>query len=570
MYNPPTHIQRKSSATLKKRTVINAESSEMKASESRNTIYEMCVTDFKSLDIKNKSIYDTPNGKPIKQMINKYRKICHKIIAPDRCYLSELPSLISKIKKKYLKITSVDIRAVKVGEELASLYNFYNEQLKLHIDKDILKADLIKYNIKYKGQLGIDAGGLGRQFAENVAQQLFTGITPLSKKLKKRRSHGPDEDYTKGAIFVEFEKDTDIYVFNQDINPELFIYDKQIPSKEEIFEFAGKVYAWLMANGVKCQNRLSKAILLNLLYNKTEITLDDYGIILLLESKAASNNYIAILQLIEDGLAEATYAIDANKASTSKAVTSKKLQDIMDLYAIPLNFPNKSDASKTVEFSTFGKFLGSTGKHTLLGPNNTYIDAFKKGFFIKSGWMKNKDFNIPLLDYLTYGLEVSDVVMKKIIDVVVYYSNYNSYIPHVDYLVTNFIEILANNNGEKERIYDKVLEKALKNTEGKVTQLQLTINTPKTYNEFRGKLLKFWSGSSTYNNFNKYTISIVNHGYKVKANTCRFRLDIPLNTIKYIEGKGNLEVPFASAHKDDLFVEIISSIIEAGNLFNDK
>ena len=73
--------------------------------------------------------------------------------------------------------------------------------------------------------------------------------------------------------------------------------------------FAGKVYAWLMANGIKCQNRLSKAILINLLYKElpedkvnTEITIDDYGIILLAESPTYSKSYIDIIEIIKNSL----------------------------------------------------------------------------------------------------------------------------------------------------------------------------------------------------------------------------------------------------------------------------
>ena len=551
------------SATVKKRTTLSSNSVKsaqmQQESESVKKIYEMCSTNFIRLDLKNE-VYKTDHGIPIKRMINKYRKVCHKIVDPDRCYLINLPKILPKLKKKYLTIPDeyVPIYGVQVGYELIYLYTYYNKKLILD-NIDILKLQLETYRIRYKDQEGIDVGGLQRQFAQNVAEQLFT----LGNKPKINSKSPKIED--QGGIFVEFEEKTNIYKFNTNINLEYFIYAGKIPSKADMFMFAGKVYAWLMANGIKCQNRLSKAILINLLYKElpedkanTEITIDDYGIILLSESPTYSKSYIDILEIIENSL------------PTSE---NKSLENILDPYNIYLEFPN--DARKEITFTNFRDFLGVTGKYKLLDPDHSYIDAFKKGFFVKSGWMKNMGFNIPLLDYLTYGLEISDVVMRNLINEVTAKSNHTMLYgvdkSNATDLLFKFISILSNRSGNKEAIYDRVLEEAKARTigaleSGQLTQLQYDRNTPKTYTEFISKLLKFWGGSYSYYSspIHKYKINFINTGSTIKSHTCFFTLDIPIYTTD-TDGK---IVKFAGKNDDEIFIELLSCIIISGNTFD--
>ena len=550
------------SATVKKRSTISSNSVKsaqmQQESESVKKIYEMCSTKFEKLDLKNE-VYKTAHGKPIKRMINKYIKVCHKIVDPDRCYLNNLPKIIPKLKKKYLTTLNDTILIDNVidGDELMYLYTDYNHNL-IKYKIDILKINLESYRIRYQDQEGIDAGGLRRQFAQNVAEQLFT-----YGNIWKTNSKSPKiED--QGGIFVEFEEKTNIYKFNTNINLNYFIYAGQSASKADIFMFAGKVYAWLMANGIKCQNRLSKAILINLLYKElpedkankenTEITIDDYGIILLSESPTYSKSYIDILEIIKNSLPNSE---------------NKSLEDILaDPYNIYLEFPN--DASKEITFTNFRDFLGVTGKYKLLGPDHSYIDAFKKGFFVKSGWMKNMGFNIPMLDYLTYSLEINDEVIKTLINEVKIYSN--NTITYSNALLALFTGILENKNNNKATIYESVLEEAKKRTQGAIesgqlTQLQYDANTPHTYEEFISKLLKFWGGSySYYNNpIYKYRINFIEYGSTIKSHTCFFTLDIPIYT-KYMPEPKDKEVRFAK--KNELFTELIVCIILSGNTFD--
>ena len=569
------------------------------ASESTKTIHELCNTKFKEIDTKRPFYSKTKVGRPIKGLIHKYRKICQTFVNPGGCVKKNSGRVVTKLKIHYLtnrRMThgqTISVRDVVIGTELMRLFQLYL------IDETILRTTLDSFFIKYLNQPGIDAGGLQRQFATNVAEQLFSYGNPIAVKKPSRasRSSSPYDRKPQEGIFVEIEAKNNIYTFNQNLNPALFTVNRTVPSKTDILRFAGSVYAWLMTNSIKCQHRLSKAILLNLLYKDkpnspdSEIKDDDYGIIYLLESPASSKSFIDIITLVDTDL-QSQY--DSFPPDTREA--SMKLPTIEDLLYVeyvfnepskilkPLIGPNRDgnppvradygddhtyeraleiyNKENVVTFENYRTYINLTGKHKLLGPDMSSIDAFESGFYISRRYMKNRDFNIPLLDYLTFGLDITKETMDIIVSQVERSAEHNG--DEVKLRILGWFVNILRSQPHLIAQFSALISAAVESAKDIVSPLELQMNTPKNYKDFLTKLLKFWTGSSSYYSDPQqpYRISFIDTSQRINAHTCFFTLDIPIKLRQ-------TDTDYFITSDVHLLSQLILCVIVAGDSFSD-
>ena len=576
-------------------------------SETTRNIHELCATKFKDIDIKQPFYAKTAVGRPIKSMINKYRKICHTIINPTNCYKKDVDRILVKLQTKYLKprldsqdeINKILIRNATINNEFIHLFKIYIEYKNKNPSENIFDYSIETFYIIYLGQQGIDAGGLQRQFFTNVATQLFTYGNPKPVKKPKRprksdESRSPETEYEnkpQKGIFVEVEDKSNIYIFNKNLDTSLFTVNGKTQTESTILEFAGKLYAWLMINRIKCQNRLSKAILINLLYSQSEITNDDYGIILLLESQETSNSFMDLIKYANN---ELQTKFDRKEGADNSSVELPKIIDYLyidftfnepeqilkptigphdnGLPPVRSEYSTKEkydeatkryDEENIVTYKNIQEYIGLTGHHDLLGTDNTLLHNFKSGFFVNRRYMKNRNFSVPLLDFLTYGLEITKETIEKIISEVEANSNRQTN-PKVIKMIDWFKEILR---GGLNKDYNKILAIAKTNTQsaiesGVLSQAEYDANIPKTFEKFLPKLLKFWGGSSSYYNDPRYPYRINFEPRKsgIISHTCFFKLDIPIKI-----NDGTLFVNNA----EELFVKLLMCIILSGDKFND-
>ena len=572
-------------------------------SESKKIIYDLCKSQFKNIDTTHK-FYDTI-GRPIKKLINKYRKICHTIVNPKSCFKKNM-NIMSKIRVRFLKKRELPTITISTEPEILELYKLYNSKLNAINQENILKYSLDSFFIKYAGQPGIDAGGLSRNFALKVAEQLFTLGNPLPvKKSTQNNSNSNSSEYSnkpQHGIFVEIEKKSNIFILNDKVDLEIFRSVDSTINKEKVFTFAGAVYAWLMANGIKCQHRLSKAILLNLLYKDlpdkpadSEISNDDYGMIMLLESPTLGNSFVELLKYADNPnnristtelpkISEFLYVdYNFNELDENGIITLKpKLKppaplNLKGFLPTEVSYKNAKetyekameqyDKDNLVTFANFREYIGLLGRHRLVSHNGdrSLIDAFTGGFYITKRWLKNRDVTIPFLDFLTFGIDISPEIIEIILDEVK--TNSTTKTDNGRKILTWFSNILRGVQIDDKK-YLELLDKAKENTKdaiaaGELTKTQYDLNTPNTYNEFLPKLLKYWGGTANYYKDPKYPYKIAfqNEGNKILIHSCFFTLDIPT-----INRDGT---PFIK-DADDLFIQLIMNIILTGNAFNER
>jgi len=515
------------SKTLSNKKLVKLKSSPIK---SNNEIDPYCYNKFnvKFEDDTNKEFFETNAGKKYKRIINKLKRVCTRFVNKEGCSLVSLDNKYKELIKKCpnRKIVQFNITEEHNENILLAVYSAYIDNPKIflrrlndfninYIKKDEFKEKTIVKNdndndteISHDNNAAIDAGGPSRQFAQNLAEQLL---------IRK--------------IFIpvdEFSETNKTYKFNFNFNLNEFntfavsIGKNGKLKLDKFYKFIGSLVAWLMINGIKCRFEFNKGILAHMLYKPSDLDLDDYIVLYLLDNPSNEQD---LMKAVADPskLDESMFYDGDNTDYGHRGYISNLVEQI-----------RKKPAQVTTD--NYREFMGKYCKYKMMGysQNNIHIivKKFYEGFFIGRRWLTNRDYTIQQLNVLLFAKELD----KYIIDELISFIQKNSdakleslQTPHEKRYYQNILKAfykIFRKEIPYKKIYNRLTEVFPEDTN----------LIPDKWEDFMSSLFHYWTGIKNYyvdktnNNYVTYNITLAgNNAQLVESHTCAYNLSVPRN-----------------------------------------
>jgi hypothetical protein len=326
----------------------------------------------------NRAFYNSREGSTLKKFVNKLSKACIKLINAPDIPLDTIITNINDLKNKYSTAIQLPVvRGVTTDNELKDLYHYYKT-----IDiEDMFKRSITSFYVRYadENEVGIDAGGISKQFFQKVADTIFLS-----------------------GLFIQVEPGSVFYTFNWNVSVEQFNESDDDEGRARIFNFLGKLIAFLMIHEIKFDGHLTKAIFANLLYKTTndpetnEIFDEDYPIYYIHDSPTESKSLL-------------------NLMDTPADIIHTGIEFNTDELVLDSTITNEDD--NTVSAKNYNKYFNKVAKYKLIGGDKEKaLKEFKKGFFISRRFLRNRKFTINILDTLTSGGKITSDAIESIIN----------------------------------------------------------------------------------------------------------------------------------------------------------
>jgi hypothetical protein len=406
------------------------------------------------------------NETPFKGLGNKLLKGCSKLDAEKHCQKNTMQTISRDLKEKYLT-SELRLRITSNhNDEFRHLFTHYDRQSFSH---DVLFSTPIRLHpVKYVGEPGVGPG-ISQNYFQNLLNQIFT---------KK--------------FFVPTEEGSERCLINPDVDVTEFFPRmsyrtprNNMENRKKVFKFIGSVLAYSIINDIKSDLHLSRSIQARFLYKTTELTAEDYILYYLLEFSEERPTYINLL----------------------------KNPEHIEMAGLEFNEPIVLDPSRnteTLKSSNFRQYLELLSKEKLkVHESEPYLSAMLEGFFITRRFLRNRGVNLPQIDALMTGSQLTAVEIEEIIAKIV-----STGIQQTN-KITWFFNILRDDgtNASPAKFPINVAREE-------------PLTRPQTLEEFKKQLLFFWTGSRTYNSNFNYRV-VHSSSNVIQSHTCYYQLDIP-------------------------------------------
>jgi HECT-domain (ubiquitin-transferase)/WD domain, G-beta repeat len=468
---------------------------------------------------------------------NKLRRLCQIMVDKDKCDLKGVNDRAMELANKYSKTGFAVKFVVKRGDEFSVFFNEWNKWL-MNKSYNILEIPLKNFEINYKGEDGIDAGGLRRSFFQEI-------VNHISK-----------------TFFTKLSEKSDVYTFN---HAEI----GKLGPNNLGFQFLGSFVAWMIINRLNFNFHINKAILANLLYKDyekdkkdNELTFEDYALFYVLDDPDAGISLLNTM-LYPDYIKEGNLEFNTEEMrlrnssrksgpnevpppvrpmTALKRLTQKfvKTNKVLPIPSPPKRSSRSSpEKSNTVDLASYREYVGLYSRYKLIGDNYKALSAFKKGFYIEQSFMRNRKYTVMQLDALITTVEMSDENIETLANII------NP--PHAaknyeERLLKDIRSEFANIVRGKVTIpvdsFDSNEQKALQLPEDYKTNPEAQKNYHKRI--FLPRLLGWFTGVQNFDslNPNKYTISMSPSQQETQlpvAHTCSYNIEMP-STILVAKG----------------------------------
>ena len=545
-YLIPGHSEKSKSADELSRASkkIKLLKSDSLSSSSNRRINNTCNVKFSVAfeeNSENRGFFGTDEGQKYKRIIHKLKRVCNRFVSKDGCNMESLDD-------KYVELATrcpnkqnqkIKIKPNETDDILINAYHLYTHFPKLFTRK--LQHFIIQYldtNGNVDRNLGIDAGGLGRDFAQKLAEKILTE-----------------------KIFVPIEEGSETnqtYMFNSKLDISRFERGDGVTiTRESIFEFAGALVSWLMINGIKCRFSFNKGIIAQMIYKPEELDLDDNIVLFLLDNP--ENESILIDAIKNPSKLEETLKYDGDSEDYGFKGQIKNLH---------AQFNKSTNAKLSVKAPDYRKFMGEYSKYRMFGyvnetdttNENKIATAFYKGFIVGRRWLLNRNYTIQQLDILLSAKELDNIIVEELIKYVKLKSKiYITRVSEGELLKLGSESSSGkSNNTQLEKLrkyYKKVLNAFYKIFRQEIpyepikARLEATYFKPEDqefipadWNTFMSHLFHYWTGIKNYfidkstltnemEENNVYSITLTNQNTVVESHTCFYNIQVPI-TIK--------------------------------------
>jgi len=511
------------------------------SSNSNRRINETCNIKFSNAfdesSTVNRTFFASEEGKKYKKVINKLRRVCNRFVSKDGCNLESLDD-------KYVELATrcpnkqthrVQIRQTETENILLNAYKAYVTYPKVYTRKlENFRVQYLDAHGNVDGNLGVDGGGLGRDYAQKLSEKLLTE-----------------------KLFVPIEEsDTNqTYMFNSKLDISKFTRTDGKPvTLESVFEFAGALVSWLMINGIKCRFAFNKGIIAQMIYKPEELDLDDYIVLFLLDNP--ENESVLIEGLKNPSKLEETLKYEGDDEDYGFKGQIKNLH---------AQFKSR-DSQLSVKAPNYRKFMGEYSKYRMLGyvddagtkDANKIATAFYKGFIVGRRWLLNRNYTVQQLDVLLSAKELDETVIEELIKYIKIKSKaFIRAISNGELVKLNSIsssEKPGNSETTKLRkYYKKVLNAFFKIFRQEIpyepikAKLEATYFKPEDqefipadWNTFMAHLFHYWTGIKNYfidkssltddiEENSVYSITLTGQNTVVESHTCFYNIQVPLN-----------------------------------------
>lgn len=434
------------------------------------------------------------------------------IIKPDITYQTKLKENYKKLINKYSLKFNIDepvlgatVPSIKnfVGNSIISLFARY-----MRYDKDMKFCDKGQYyvfninltkdgnNFTEERQMGIDAGGLRRDFISSLLNELFEKKIFISRAESTKYFLNPEfelDDYMKYII-------KNIYI-NGGITDSYFQND----FTKDFYNFIGQLIAFILVNDCGLDKYLS-SYYIYLLCNRPdkEITDEDY-IAFMIEDFPSDFNLILNLMKIPDQI-------------------SGSFMSFNDFYLLDESEEDRElDENNIIEYlKKYAKFMMTKTilrKDVEISSNKNSNEIFERGetitkYFIEGipqdirKDLSNNKYKPSVINKFIKTPDMSPEIITQLID-----------------NLTNSMRSNPNyrNNNDLQKLTRLFIDYVLKNNHGKHS-------TEENYFKFIINLLKFWSGLSFYKRDGFYKLQInevLGITHLPQSHTCFFLIDLP-------------------------------------------
>jgi hypothetical protein len=414
------------------------------SNESTINLQQLCQTKFAQFNLGSSVTYP----EPLKRFTNKLKRVCNTFMDTRNCNVAELLEVMKNARRRYQPDQyNVTLLRKRHNHELEDLYRDFQQE------PSMFRVPLSKWKVKYDNEPGVDAGGIRTHFIQAAAEQII-----------------------KSNIFVETEPGTGRYTFNSD--NELFAgYAK----------FLGVFLAFCFTNSFTIDFHLSRCILLHLIYKNTDITLDDYATIYMLEYPEESRSMLNLLRRPED------------------------------IVHAGLDFEDIGHPAREVSITNFREYMGLRGKYKLM-KGHQLLHEFQKGFYVTHRFLQAHKMSPYRIDAILTSTEVPRELRIRIMENV------------LRNIRTDFLKWRNQStpeNNQKLRTLNFFMQ-ILKDGDKMFPTAEVanSPHLPQDYKQFIQQLLFFWTGKKSYDPMKKYTVAL-HAGDHFAAHTCFDQLDIP-------------------------------------------
>lgn len=445
---------------------------------------------------------------PLKRTINKFKRICDRVVKKNNCNHSDFAMFIKMARRNYKQKASATPTTNAIHKH--ELYIIFNDYLR---NKNIFRKPLKHWFVKYQGDEGIDAGGLRKQFFENVCSQ----ITSLD-------------------ILVETQSGTNRYMFNKDASCTIKTPtgEQQTYDKNDMCEFLGAFIAFCLVNGFSFNFQFSRLLLAGLLQDINDIDKDAIALYYLLEFPVEGQG---LLKMMRDNTIDGVFDFS-------------DIENLPNELVARLQTDGHANAVTTDNFRTYLKLKGRFN----LIPDPDMLRAFHKGCFITVNFFAKYHITIPRLDALLFTSAITEDHRKEIVNQLIV--NLTDSIER-ERKGLELLHYWGEHHPEKHQAFT-MFAQIIRLGESKFIAVRESIpdedmpTFTKDYQTFMSLLLFFWTSRKRFVEGTKYTIRIINSSNKlIQSHTCFDMLDIPTS--------------FASLH--EMYVALIKSIALSGNSF---
>lgn len=469
-----------------------------------------CIDKFEALKdiVQNKNNYDTD----LFQLVSVLPKLCSRLITKSKCSKSELTDILDKFNTVYKKLQQeFSIRDVEPGFELISLYNAFK-----------MYNNLFKYTlyIHYKDNIGIDAGGLIRQFLTKCSEQLISF-----------------------NILKETEPGSNTYILND--KPTNDIY-----KNPGFYKCIGGFLRYCILFGIKHPFHLSRALLAQILYKKSDITKDEYVMFYLLDFPSSNTEIVGTLKE-----AKVLKHIELEKDTGLKSFSTEKQRHLSLIKSsksseyIVDNLLKNSNTSSNHHYrprkvksiggaSSSSKYLSETNVASyfrkkaysvLVGNMSKEVADFAAGFNNSSHkFYYDNQISINQIDAIITGFEVNvPAIIRHIKDyniVQCEHERQNSRFPLLKMSCNYKLPI-------QHKWFIDILEGKVPYPKDLVTKNRQFFEDDKLFQDFDKfliSLLYYWTASKSYNDRFEYKLKLFEDKQDrfVVAHTCFFEIEI--------------------------------------------
>ena len=456
-FGPEIHIPLPSGETKKYSPRIRSRVSPVDGFRTKCRAYELCATTFEKIDDRFSGLRD--DFIKICKNTNKYKKSLHNAT-----------TIQTNLRKFAVKQDRIYIRPEAGKSSFETLLNIWLKQDQQHILRRLLDS----FHVSDIRGIGIDAGGIRRDFFDNVISEVPKYLSSNDAVSWIPRSGASQSG---GSIFSQcFPGKRKVHNISPGSEPEC---DPTIKK----YIFIGELLAFGMINNIKVGIHLSRSILQKIL--KPNVLVSEY-MYFGMEDTPSMQPYILSLLMAKPGpefdTAREGFGIesDLHNPSFSTETHQTILEHIIESFELK---------------------------------NNKYLDAFISGFntILPKHILRKAGVHISNLDYLLSKREIDPVLLIQNIE----RTNQQALELKPEWIVMK--SIIKS---------DKVFYKYIVGSDDEIVN---KYKAPNGHALFLTNLLKFWTGLSQYSSSINYRLVILSENMNnavFHSHTCSTELDV--------------------------------------------